>query len=108
MTIQTQHIMFKELIAQDFEIELSNHLSDEEVIQLVADQVALFMETRLEFFFNLLYRLDVDEDKISSALSPLAPEPTNIGIARLIVERQKQRAMTRQTFKQPAIAGWGW
>lgn len=91
----------KELIVKDFElIAPEEELSEEEFFDFLADHIAYLIEHRLEYLFSLMYRMDVSERKVHLALSPEAPEPANIGIARLVLERQKQRVATKQSYKQ--------
>ena len=92
-------------IIKDFSIEKegADKLSEEELLQLLADQVAYYIERRLEFLLSTLYRMDVAEKKVNAALSPESAEPANIAIAKLILERQKQRIYTKHFYKQPKI-----
>ncbi|MCB0584494.1 MAG: hypothetical protein KDD06_04100, partial [Phaeodactylibacter sp.] len=62
---------------------------------------------RLEFLLSLMYRLDIDEKKVHFALSPYSEEPANIALSRLILERQKQRAFTKQHYKQEDLGDLG-
>ncbi len=96
------------LIARDFELETtdSSNLTEAELLELLAEQVAWHIEHRLEWLLSLMYRLDIDEQKVSRALSPLAEEPANVAIARLVIERQKQRAFTKAHYKQPHTDNW--
>ena len=64
------------------------------------------IDYQLEMLLSLMYRLDVDERKVAAALSPLAPELPAIAIARLVLERQKQRIFTKQKYKQET--NWDW
>ncbi len=90
-----------ELIARDFGLEVGEEpISEQELFDLVANEVAYMLEHRLESLFSLLYRLDVSEKKTRAALAPTAEEPANIAIARHIIERQKQRIFTKQHYKQ--------
>ena len=90
-----------ELIIRDFEIESveKEEISEEELFGVLADQIAYMLEYRIEFLFSLMYRLDVYESKINAALHPSAPEPANIGLARLVLERQKQRIKTKNEYR---------
>lgn len=93
----------RELIARDFELDAideKEQINEEELLRLLSDRIAYMIEYQLEFLLSLMYRLDVSEQKVSYALSPVAPEPANIGLARLVLERQKQRAFTKQYYKQ--------
>ncbi|MFN7118318.1 MAG: hypothetical protein ACK4TA_16070 [Saprospiraceae bacterium] len=99
--------MMQALIARDFELESPDQvLSEADLLRLLAEQVAYMIDYKLEVLLSLMYRLDIDENKVSAALSPLAPEPANVGIARLVLERQKQRAFTKQYYKQDS--NWNW
>lgn len=90
-----------ELIVKDFELEpQEEQLTEEELLQLLANQIAEMIEFRLEFLLSLMYRLDVSEQKVNFALSPQSSEPANLTLARLVLERQKQRVFTKQYYKQ--------
>jgi hypothetical protein len=96
----------RELIARDFEIEPieeKDQITEEELLRVLSDRIAYMIEYQLEFLLSLMYRLDVSEQKVSDALSPGAPEPANTGLARLVIERQKQRAFTKQFYKQEKL-----
>jgi hypothetical protein len=54
-----------------------------------------------------MYRLDIDEGKIHFALGPRALEPGHLALARLILDRQKQRAITKLNYKPPKLDEWG-
>lgn len=89
-----------ELIVRDFEIEgRPDDATEEALFQLLSDQIAYMIEYRLDFLLSLMYRLDINEQKVNAALSPMSPEPANIGLARLVMDRQKQRIFTKQYYK---------
>lgn len=94
-----------ELINRDFEILESDEelISEEQLLEMLSARIAYLIENRMEFLLSLMYRLDVNERKVHAALSPLAPEPPPIGIARLVLERQKQRAFTKQHYRQQPL-----
>ena len=60
----------------------------------------------MEVLLSLMYRLDIDEKKVEFALSPIAPEPANRGLAMLVLERQKQRVYTKQKYKSEQLDDW--
>lgn len=92
-------------IIKEFEIEKvkGEQLTEEELLHLLEQQVAYYIERRLEFLLSSMYRLDIDEKLVRAALLPSSPIPANIAIAKLILERQKQRIYTKQFYKQPKI-----
>jgi len=75
----------------------------EELLQILADRMDEMLQLQIEYLFSMMYRLDIDERKVHFALSPIAPEPANLGLARLILERQKQRAYTKMHYKPGKI-----
>lgn len=90
-----------ELIARDFALENpEREMTEEELLQLLSDVIAHMIERKLDFLLSLLYRLDVEEHKINIALAPTSNEPANVALARLVLERQKQRVFTKQFYKQ--------
>jgi hypothetical protein len=95
------------LVKKDFELSATQEsLSEEQLLEMLSDEVALMIETRLDFLLGLMYRLDIDERKIEKVLSFGNEEPANVGLARLILERQKQRIWSKKTFKADKIEDW--
>lgn len=92
------------LLVRDFELEGANDkMSEQELIQLLADQIADMIEYNLEVLLSLMYRLDVNEQKVNAALSPGNEEPANVALAKLVFERQKQRAFTKKFYAQQEL-----
>jgi hypothetical protein len=80
-------------------------LSEAELLAMLTQRVTEMFETQPDFLMSLLYRLDVEESKINRAMHPSAPEPATVGLARLVLERQKQRFETKNTVKVAPIEG---
>jgi hypothetical protein len=98
------------LIRESFELDAAP-VSEAEILALLADRIAEMLEQRPEYLMSLLYRLDVLEKKIVPVMRPDAPEPANWGLARLVLERQKERAETKRTVKPEPLKdleGWEW
>lgn len=71
---------------QDMEVRLSqyiNHLIDKDFSKLL----------------SILYRIDVSESKLRQVLEENAGEHASDLIARLILDRQLEKIMTREKFK---------
>jgi hypothetical protein len=99
----------KDLVLHDFNLTVPNkQLTEAEMIAYLADAVAYMMEHKMDFLLSLMYRLDIDEDKIAFALMPSNPEAANMALARIIWERQKQRIQTKKTYKQQNPNQWDW
>ncbi len=87
-----------DLISADFSMERpEGDLDEEALIRLLATHIDRMLEGRFqtEQLMSNLYRLDVREDLVRAAFHPGAPEPVALGLARLIWERQRQRAYTK-------------
>jgi hypothetical protein len=85
--------------------------SEEELLMVLAAHIETMLERRPEFLMSLLYRLDVLEVKIKPVMHPLAPEPPHIGLARLVLERQKQRSETKRNVVTKPLQDadeWNW
>ena len=97
-----------ELIAQDFAIEnVAGQITEAQLLEILAGQIEVLIEQKMEFLMSLLYRLDIDERKVDFALSPFSPKAPHIAIAELVLERQKLRAFTKMSYKPP-ILGSEW
>ena len=98
-----EEAVFKETKALIFEaFEMENgppEMSEEALLDLLADQVEYWLSHKIDFLFSLMYRLDVEEAKVEAALLPGAVLPANVGLAKLIFERQKRRAYTKIHFE---------
>lgn len=98
-----------ELVARDFGLDIGDKpLSDQELFDLLANAVAYMIEHRLEFLLSLMYRLDIKEEYTRKALAPDAPDLPNIGLTKLILQRQKDRIMTKIKYKQPPLDDTDW
>jgi hypothetical protein len=52
---------------------------------------------------SLCYTLDVPEEAVAEAFHPAAPEPANVGLARLLYARQVKRLATKLAYKTPPL-----
>ena len=85
--------------------------TEAELLTALSDCIEEMLEKRPEYLMSLLYRLDVLEEKIHPVMQASAPEPAHIGLARLVLERQKQRTETKLNIKpEPleGLEGWEW
>lgn len=96
------------LIADDFEMspEKVAFLTEDQLLEALAEHVEMMMKYRIEVLMSTLYRLDVSEKKVALAMSPGAALAPNVGIAQLIIDRQKQRLHTKATYKQAPLDDW--
>ena len=85
--------------------EVESILDEKALLELFTKRVEEMMRDDLGLLLSSLYRLDVYEDKIQQALkSPTVPAAE--GIARLIIERQKEKIMTRKKYSDGTTDKW--
>ena len=97
------------MILRDFELaEPKTELSEQELLDYLADAIGYMIEHKMDFLLSLLYRLDVAERKINEALMPGNPEDANIALAKLVLERQKQRVATKRAYREKNPTNWDW
>ena len=103
MSDKNKDQLTRELLARDFALVDTESLTEEELFRNLADHIDWLISHRLEWLLSLMYRMDIDEDRVNRALHPSAEEPANIGLARLVLARQKQRAKTKLEYQAPKM-----
>ena len=72
--------------------------------ELTAEQLSIFINDLIEKDFSrlvqILYRLDVSEDKLKTVLLETPTGDAGNMIAKLIMERIEQRQKTKELFRQ--------
>ena len=93
------------LIEEDTDTALSvpPQMTEEDLVHILADCLRPLMEERMEYLMHLLYRMDVKEWRAKRAVSPYNTEPANVGLARVIIAREKQRLATRMQYPPKPI-----
>ncbi len=104
-------MMDAQLIIRHFDlagVEADKIYTESEIEALLAGQIAWMLEHRIDYLLSLMYRLDIDESKIASALQPGAALPPHEGLAKLVIERQKQRIETKAAYREqhPDYGSW--
>jgi len=89
------------LLATSFEIEGdASQVTEEELLYVLSERIGYMIDHKFDYLMHLMYRFDVLEHKIRDA---------NMALAKLVVERQKERLILRQKFKSPDfddLEGW--
>lgn len=81
------------------DIELQEGLSMDEVKHIIADHVNLLISNNFNKLISILYRLDINESKLKQLLADSHDEDAGMIIAELIIERQKQKIISRERFQ---------
>lgn len=95
-----------ELIYKELSISSHDQTTDTEMLEIIADRVEHFLKYDKDLLVSYLYRLDIEENTIDSALNEASEDPLHIVLAKLIFNRQKQRQETKLKYKVEPIEGW--
>ena len=79
-------------LGHDWDLRLPDVLSEEAILQLLADRIVQVLERGPETFFQLMYRLDISEKKLNAVM---LEDDVAMKIARLIYDRQVQKIQSR-------------
>jgi hypothetical protein len=90
------------LVKKDFDITAAEEffISEEALEKALSERLLFMIEHELEQLFAILYRLDVSEQKVHAALKMENEIPGAVAVARLIISRQKEKAITRMEYSQ--------
>jgi len=80
------------------DLEQMNQLEKETILNQIAAIVADMLETQPDLLFSYLYRLDVDEHKISKVVNQGPGGDISLGLATLILQRQLARIQTQKEY----------
>ncbi len=82
-------------------LQLPARFSLEDLEKALAAQIEILVEKDFQQFVMLLYQVDVSEKKVKAILAGQNYPEVYRSIARLIIERQTEKAISRDTYRQP-------
>ena len=85
-------------------IELPEKISSQELLQQLSAHVNQLIKNNFEALVTLLYKIDVDEDKLKLHLIDNPNEDAGNVIASLIIERLLQKATFKKQFNPKSSA----
>ena len=83
-------------LQSDWDIQLPERLTEEAILQLLAEKIVAVLERGPEVFFQLMYRLDISEKKLNAVL---LDQDVAMKTAKLVYDRQLQKIQSRQAFR---------
>ncbi len=86
-----------EVINRTFDVSSGPELTEQEFLFALARRISEMLDSEAELLFSTLYRLDIFESKINAVLN--SNEDTALGLAQLVVARQKEKIATRKEYK---------
>ncbi len=89
----------RDLLLQELEGDLP--YAKEAVIESLRQLIIYLLLHNLEKLWNILYRIDVNEQKVKALFEQNDPGKIAPEMARLIYERLEQKAQTRILYRTP-------
>jgi hypothetical protein len=89
-----------EIINHELGLLLPRTIAEEELRRQLAFHVNCLIEHDFKKLVAVLYRVDVNEEKLKQFLKENAGEDAGFIIADLIIERQLQKIRSRQEFRK--------
>jgi len=80
-------------------LDLAEHTPGDRLEGLLAERINTLIRSDFNALIQLLYKVDVSEAKLRALLKTHTDEDAGLLIARLILERQQQKILTRRQFQ---------
>jgi len=94
------------VIAKDFQIgeddsliPASDALNFKELKKYLTEKLSYLLEHKYDTLINILYKIDVSEEKLGELFSSANRDSIPESLADLIIERQLQKVKFRQLYK---------
>jgi hypothetical protein len=87
-------------LGQYLELAIPSTNDREALRYFIADHINQLIETDFHRLISLLYRIDVNEEKLKKLLKDNEKADAGLIIADLIIERQLEKIKSREQFKQ--------
>jgi len=87
-----------DLIKQNFGLTVPA-IDEEELRKWLHERISYMLDHETDLLLSTLYRLDIDEHKIKEVLQNHIQIPVNEGLTELVLERQRQRYATKQSYR---------
>ena len=88
-----------EMLQADWGLLLPEIVSEETILEELEKRIMVLADKNPEAFFQLMYRLDVSEQKVKSVLFE---QDAGMQIAKLVYKRQLQKIEARNMFRTAA------
>ncbi len=93
------------LILKDFGLEEDSETEEVKIAfdwleDYLTKQVNYLLDHDFNRLLNALYRIDVSEEKVKKLINNDSPKEMARNIAKAIIERERQKIITRSQFRQ--------
>jgi hypothetical protein len=84
--------------------DLSVNAGDLPLLQLLTEAIEELLKQPGEKLFQILYRLDVPEEKVNRILKIHPPGEWPAALAQLVLEREKKRMYWKERYRESSIS----
>jgi hypothetical protein len=85
-----------QMLQSDWDLHIAGTISEEEILLQLEKRILHIADKNPEVFFQLMYRLDVPEEKVRNVLFET---DAAMQIAKMVYKRQLQKIEARKWFK---------
>lgn len=89
-----------EQLARDWQLTVPPRISEDELVRILGVRINELITQDMPKLISILYRIDVDENKLRQMLRQHKDSDGAMVIAHMVVERQKQKQRSREMFKR--------
>ena len=86
-------------LKKDFPLQIREKISRESILLQLELRLSELLQQNAEAFFQLMYRLDISETKLTAALEH--KDDTVSHLAHIIYDRQVERVASRKKYADP-------
>lgn len=101
---QMKSPQFPSLIFELTGRNLSGNAGELPLLQLLTEAMGELLKQPGERFFQILYRLDVPEEKVNRILKFHPPGEWPAALAQLVLEREKNRIYWKERYRENSIS----
>ncbi len=94
--MENEDEVLKQELGKEWGIELAGIVSEQEILDKLALQIASIAEKGADAFFQLMYRLDIPEKQL---INTIYDKDVAMKVAKLVYTRQLQKIRSRQHYK---------
>jgi hypothetical protein len=103
---ESQVTAVTKVIAKDFQVGADDSLipaadviNFEELKEYLTEKLLYLLENKYDTLINILYKIDVNEEKLAKLFSGTSKDSIPEALAELIIERQLQKVRFRRLYK---------
>lgn len=86
-----------ELLSKEF--GLNPVLDATQILVVLEARIVYLLLNEMETLLQLLYKIDVNEQKVKAAFAQITPQDIAPELAKLIIDRMRQKAETRLKYR---------